>query len=156
MERAAIVGGGLAGFVAYVTLRHGRLAPQEISVFTPSADPAAPWRMRAAAIRQRRMRSESDGHCLPTSFPGLAVRAARRRRSAAPLVRTLFDAYHPTVEEFLEHVDEVRARCGWDLSLVRRRVERVRAVDGGFELDGQGPFRHVLLAPGPPGLALTA
>ena len=32
------------------------------------------------------------------------------------------------------------------------RVERVRAVDGGFELDGHGVFRHVLLAPGHPGL----
>ena len=30
----------------------------------------------------------------------------------------------------------------------------MRAVAGGFELDGHGPFRHVLLAPGHPGLAL--
>jgi hypothetical protein len=28
----------------------------------------------------------------------------------------------------------------------------VRAVEGGFELDGNGSFRHVLLAPGNPGL----
>src|ERR671937_924963 len=109
MERAAIVGGGLAGFVAYVTLRHGRLVPQEISVFTPSADPAAAWRMRAAAIRQRRMRSESDGHCLPTSFPGLAVREARRRWSVAPLLQSAADRYRPPVSAFLEHVDELRA-----------------------------------------------
>src|ERR671936_965729 len=154
MERAAIVGGGLAGFVAYVTLRHGRLVPQEISVFTPSADPAAAWRMRAAAIRQRRMRSESDGHCGATSFPGLAVRAARRRRSVLPLLQSVTDRYHPTVEEFLEHVEELRARSGWDASLVLRSVSRVRAVDGGFEIDGQGPFRHVLIATGHPGLAV--
>jgi hypothetical protein len=32
----------------------------------------------------------------------------------------------------------------------------VRAVDGGFELDGHGIFRHVLLAPGHPGLARPA
>jgi cation diffusion facilitator CzcD-associated flavoprotein CzcO len=148
------VGGGLAGFVAYATLRFGGLEPAEIAVFTTDEDPAAVWRRRAAAIRQRRMRSESDGHCLPRSFPGLAVRAARRRLSVAPLLRTLADAYHPTVEEFLEHVDELRARSGWDLSLVRRRVDSVRAVDEGFQLDGQGPFRHVLLAPGHPGLAV--
>ena len=32
----------------------------------------------------------------------------------------------------------------------------MRAVDGGFELDGEGPFPHVLLAPGHPGLARAA
>src|SRR5439155_1097477 len=78
----AIVGSGLAGFTAYATLRHGGLEPGEIVVFGMADDPAAAWRLRAAAIRQREMRSESDGHCLPTSFPGLAVRAAVRRRSA--------------------------------------------------------------------------
>jgi hypothetical protein len=31
-------------------------------------------------------------------------------------------------------------------------IRRVRAVEGGFELDGHGVFRHVLLAPGHPGL----
>jgi hypothetical protein len=46
----------------------------------------------------------------------------------------------------------VRARSGWDESLHAARIERVRAVDGGFELDGRGRFRHVLLAPGQPGL----
>ena len=47
----------------------------------------------------------------------------------------------------------VRERSGWDESLRPARVERVRAVDGGFDLDGHGRFRHVLLAPGHPGLA---
>jgi hypothetical protein len=32
----------------------------------------------------------------------------------------------------------------------------VRAVDGGFALDGHGVFRHVLLAPGHPGLNIPA
>jgi hypothetical protein len=36
---------------------------------------------------------------------------------------------------------------------VERRVDRVRAVAGGFELDGDGPFAHVVLATGHPGLA---
>ena len=48
---------------------------------------------RAAAIRQRRMRSESDGHCLPTSFPGLAVHEAlapaQPRPAAAQRLRPL-------------------------------------------------------------------
>jgi cation diffusion facilitator CzcD-associated flavoprotein CzcO len=152
--RCAIVGGGLAGFVTYATLRHGGLEPHEIAVFGTETDPAGAWRRRAGAIRQRFMRSESDGHCLPRSFPGLAVREWRRRDDVGPLLRTVVNRYHPTVEDFLAHVAELRADCGWDESLRIARVERVRAVDGGFQLDGHGVFRHVLLAPGHPGLAL--
>jgi cation diffusion facilitator CzcD-associated flavoprotein CzcO len=149
----AIVGGGLSSLVAYATLRHGGLEPDEIVVFGVDRDPAGAWRPRAAAIRQRLMRSESDGHCLPTSFPGLAVRAARRSGSLAPLVLSVLDRYHPTVDDFLEHVAEVREHYGWDGSFRAARVARVRAVSGGFALDGHGVFRHVLLAPGQPGLA---
>jgi hypothetical protein len=148
----AIVGGGLAGFTAFATLCYKGLEPREIAVFGTEDDPAAAWRVRAAAIRQREMRSESEGHCRPTSFPGLAVRAAVRRRSPRPLLASVADRYHPTVEEFLSHVDELRDRSGWDASLHYARIERIRAVDGGFELDGHGTFRHVLLAPGHPGL----
>jgi hypothetical protein len=147
------VGGGLAGFTAYATLRHGGLAAAEIAVFGTDPDPAADWRRRAEAIRQRRMRSESDGHVAATSFPGLAVRSAIRRRDAMPLVESLFDRYHPTVPEFLEHVAEVRERSGWENSFRHRRIGAIRAVDGGFELDEAGVFAHVLLAPGHPGLA---
>lgn len=149
----AIVGSGLAGFTAYATLRHGGLAPADIEVVGPDADPAGSWRPRAAAIRQRRMRSESDGHCHPRSFPGLALRAARRRRTPRPLAETLADRFNPSVEEFLEHVEELRASTGWDESFRRGKVERVRPVSGGFELDGRGPYAHVLLALGHPGLA---
>ena len=154
--RCAIVGGGLAGLVAHATLRKGGLEAAEIAVFGTDVDPAAGFRRRAGAIRQRRMRSESDGHCLPASFPGLAVRAAVRRRTPFPLIQTLFDRYHPTVEEFLDHVERVRTLSGWDDSIRRARIERIRAVDGGFELDGVGVFEHVLVAPGPPGLAMPA
>jgi len=147
-----VVGSGLAGFTAYQTLRRGGLDPDEIAVFGTDADPVGMWRLRAAAIRQREMRSESDGHTLPTSFPGLALRSVRRRRSLTPLVQTVADRYHPTVDEFLEHVEERRERSRWDESVRLARVERVRAVEGGLELDGHGVFRHVLLAPGHPGL----
>src|SRR5919204_3838638 len=152
-SRCAIVGSGLGGLVAYNTLRHGGLEPEEIRVFGVEADPAAAWRVRAASIRQREMRSESDGHCLATSFPGLAVRDALRRRSVVPLLQTVCDRYHPSVEEFLEHVEDVRARSGWDTSFRQACIDRVRAVDGGFEVGGHGVFPHVLLAPGHPGLA---
>jgi len=150
MPRVAIVGGGLAGFAAYLALRRGGV--DDVTVFSPEADPAAAWRRRAAAIRQTHMRSESDGHCLPTSFPGLAVREARNRRSLAPLVASVCDRYHPSVESFLAHVDEQGRASGW--SPVPARVERVRAVDGGFELDSHGVFDHVLLATGHPGIAV--
>jgi hypothetical protein len=81
------------------------------------------------------------------------VREAVRRGSLAPLVATLSNRYHPTVDDFLAHAGEVRARSGWDASFRARRIERIRAVGGGFELDGDGPFAHVLVAPGHPGLA---
>jgi cation diffusion facilitator CzcD-associated flavoprotein CzcO len=152
VERCAIVGSGLAALTAYATLRHAGLEPGEIAVFGTDDDPAAVWRRRAAAIRQTHMRSESDGHAYPTSFPGLAPREALRRRSAAPLLASVLDRYRPAVEDFLAHVDRVRERAGWDESFRPARVERIRAVDGGFALDG-GVFRHVLIAPGQPGLA---
>lgn len=153
MGSCAIVGSGLAALTAYATLRHGGLDPAEIAVFGTDDDPAAVWRRRAAAIRQTHMRSESDGHAYPASFPGLAPREALRRRTAAPLVASVLDRYRPTVEEFLGHVDRIRERSGWEESFRRERIERVRAVDGGFEPDGGEVFRHVLVAPGHPGLA---
>jgi cation diffusion facilitator CzcD-associated flavoprotein CzcO len=147
----AVVGSGLASFTAYQTLRR-ELEPEEIAVFGTDDDPAGPFRRRAAAIRQREMRSESDGHCLASSFPGLAFRSAAARRSPMPLFGSIVDRYHPTVGEFLAHVDRLRERSGWERSLHRIRIERIRAVDGGFELDGHGVFEHVLVAPGHPGL----
>jgi hypothetical protein len=148
----AIIGGGLAALSAYATLRKGGLEPAEIAVFGTDPDPAGAWRVRAAAIRQRQMRSESDGHCGPSTFPGLAVRAARRRGSPLPLLLSVCDRYNPTVEEFLEHVAELRERSGWDESFHRGRIDHVRAVGGGFDVEGRGAFAHVLLAPGHPGL----
>lgn len=160
----AIVGGGLAGFVAYQTLRHAGVAAAEIAVFDPDPDPVGAWRPRAEAIRQVRMRSESDGHCYPTSFPGLAPREAVRRGELMPLVKTACNRYRPSVAEFLRHVDELRVRSGWDESVVLARVDGVTAVAGGFELDlaggtaatGKRLVRHVLLATGHPGHALPA
>ena len=152
--RCAIVGAGLGGFVAYATLRHGGLQSAEIAVFGDDPDPAGAWRVRAAAIRQQRMRSESDGHCFPTTFPGLAAREAARRRTLSPLLLSVCDRYRPTVDEFLRHVDQLREDSRWDESLRPGRVAGVRSVGDGFELEGHGVFRHVLLAPGHPGLSV--
>ena len=154
--RVAIVGSGLGGFVAYATLRHAGLGSEEIAVFGGQADPAGAWRPRAAAIRQRLMRSESDGHCAPTSFPGLAVREAARRRDPSPLVRSVFDRYRPTVDEFLRHVAELRESTRWDESLMLDRVDGIMAADGGFAVGRHGVFQHVLVATGHPGLAVPA
>jgi cation diffusion facilitator CzcD-associated flavoprotein CzcO len=154
----AVVGGGLAGFVAHATLLHGGVPAEDVTVFDASGpDPAAVWRVRAAAIQQRRMRSESDGHCLPTAFPGLAVREALRHGALEPLVLSVFDRYRPSVDDFLDHVADQRARTDWDARVRTARVERIRAVDGGFELDAAagsslGVFRHVLVCVGHPGL----
>jgi hypothetical protein len=154
--RCAIVGSGLAALAGYATLRHGGVQPEEIAVFGTNEDPTEVWRTRAAAIRQRVMRSESEGHLAAADFPGLAVREALRRRTPAPLVASALDRYHPTVEEFVAHTDRVRERSGWSSSFNRRRIDRITPVAGGFDLDGAGVFRHVLVATGHPGLARPA
>jgi hypothetical protein len=150
--RCAIVGSGLAGFTGYLTLRHAGLAAEEIVVLGPDPDPAAAFARRAAAIRQERMRSESDGHCRPRTFPGLAVRAARRRRSALPLVASVCDRYRPPLADFLADVADARERSGYARSFTRRVVSRIRASPVGFDVDGLA-VRHVLVATGHPGLA---
>jgi hypothetical protein len=99
------------------------------------------------------MRSESDGHLAPAAFPGLAVREAMRTVSIAPLLRSVANRYHPSVEDFLAHAESVRRRTGWERSFHVQRVERIRAVECGFTLDGEGAFAHVLIATGHPGLA---
>src|SRR4051794_24582821 len=150
----AIVGGGLVGFCAYVTLLRLGVPAAEVVVLGRELDPAGAWSRRAAAIRQRSMRSESDGHCLPATFPGLALRAAARRRSLRPVAESVLRGYHPSVQEFLAHVVRLREASGWDERVVQREVAQVTAVPGGFLLDGEGPFAHVFLATGHPGLAL--
>ena len=151
--RCAIVGSGLAALATYATLRHGGLQPEEIAVFGTHEDPTEVWRERAAAIRQRRMRSESDGHLAPAAFPGLAVREAVRRGSPLPALRSVANRYHPNVDDFLAHAEAVCRSSGWERSFRVQRVERIRAVERGFTLDGEGPVAHVLIATGHPGLA---
>jgi cation diffusion facilitator CzcD-associated flavoprotein CzcO len=151
--RCAIVGSGLAAIAGYATLRHGGILQEDLTVFGTHEDPTAAWRERAAAIRQQRMRSESDGHVAASSFPGLAVREMLRQGTLKPMLQTATNRYHPLVEDFVRHTGRIVDESGWEQSFVQRRVERIRAVDCGFELDGEGPFEHVLVATGHPGLA---
>ena len=126
-KECAIVGGGLAGLVGYATLRHGGITPAEIAVFGTDPDPAGQWRVRAAAIRQRRMRSESDGHveraagpCLPEDEVGVGrgdvearpentPRCLGRHRDQGPgdLVEVIEGQRHPTAHR--EQYSEVSA-----------------------------------------------
>src|SRR6266540_1527444 len=99
------------------------------------------------------MRSESDGHPFPRTFPGLAAREAARTLDPWPLLLSLADRYRPSVGTFLDSVERARERSGWDESLSPRRISHVTPCHEGFRLDGAGPFRHVLLALGHPGLA---
>ena len=71
-------------------------------------------------------------------------------------MRSVFDRYRPTVDEFLRHVAELRERTRWDESVVLDRIDRITAVDGGFAIGRHGVFRHVLVATGHPGLAVPA
>jgi hypothetical protein len=150
--RCAIVGSGLAALASYATLRRSGVRPEEIAVFGTHADPLEVWRTRAGAIRQERMRSESDGHLAASSFPGLAL----RERSFAAMAQSLTNRYRPPVSLFLWHAERVRERSGWNESFTERRITSVRAVDDGLTIDGEGPFAHVLLALGHPGLQRVA
>ena len=93
-----------------------------------------PTRRRCGAGARRR---SASGGCDPRATATSArrrspgSRCARRggggrsRRSPAAVC----DRYHPTVGEFLEHVEEMRERSGWDESFVRA-ADRARARGG--------------------------
>ena len=86
----------------------------------------APTRPRLEAARRRDPAAgdalESDGHCAPTSFPGWQ-RARRCGGATAPLVLSVCDRYRPTVEEFLRHVERLRAQP-LGQSFVPGRIDR--------------------------------
>ena len=137
----AIVGGGLAGFVAYATLRKGGSS-------RPKSPCSEPTRIRPppGAFARRQFAS---GGCAPRAtaiarrprFPGLAVRAALRRRSFVPLAESVCDRFHPTVEEFLEHVEDLRAKTSWDESFQLARIARVGPWRAGSSWTSTASFR---------------
>ena len=81
------------------------------------ADPPEAWSRTAAAIRQRRMRSESDGHARRPRSRASRAREAVRRRSLVPLRAHACDRYRPTRRGLPR---ARRASCasetGWDES----------------------------------------
>ena len=99
------------------------------------------------------MRSESDGHCLPTSFPGLAVSSVRRRRSLRPLLESRARPLPPD-----------RGRVPRPRRAAARAERLGREPRPAPRRAGRGPSTaassstatarsaHVLLAPGHPGL----
>ena len=100
------------------------------------------------------MRSESDGHCYPTSFPGLAPREAVRRGNLTPLAQTRLQPLPADRARVPRHVDELRERSRWDESVVSPAGRTVSARSTAASSSTARRFRHVLLAPGHPGLAL--
>ena len=155
-ERCAIVGGGLAGFVAYATLRHGGLEPGEIAVFGTDADPAAAWRPRADAIRQR---ADALGERRPLLAALLSrARGRARRCGASSLVPLARDRAATATARRVASSSSTSQSCAGAAAGTRASCDgassSVRAVGGGFDVDGRGVFQHVLLAPGHPGLAL--
>ena len=120
------------------------------------ADPAAAWRRRGGrdpaardALGERRA-LPADVVPRARGARGAAARVARRRSCSS-----VCDRYHPTVEEFLEHVDELRAAhaAGTRASVAPARRAGRAPSTAGSSSTATAPFRHVLLAPGHPGLA---
>jgi hypothetical protein len=77
--RVGIVGGGLAGFSAYQTLRRGGLSPDEIVVSTSRPDPAAVWARQARASGRRTCDPRVTDTACQRRSPARRARGAGRR-----------------------------------------------------------------------------
>jgi hypothetical protein len=154
----AIVGNGVSGLIAFATLRFLGAPTAQIAIYGDHADPLAQFKAYTGAIAQQDMRSESNGHLLPTDFPGFATLLLVRRAAPLPFFKALFDLYHPLVTDVFAQGDALSRQTGLSQSFVRARVGCVERRDGYFALwdeAGQplGQHRHVLLALGYAGLA---
>ena len=150
MERVAVVGGGLAGFVAYLTLLRGGLDPEEIVVFGTGSGPGR-------GVAAARGGDPADAHALGErrALPAVVVPGARRARGAAPALARAARAQRlrplPRDRAGLPRARGGAARRAAAGARGRRAIERITPVDGGFELDGHGAFRHVLARDRPSG-----
>src|SRR5687767_6543271 len=93
-----IVGGGFGALLSYGALRFRGVPAHDIRVFSNTTSPEETWVGFVNMIGQTFMRSESDGHFLPTTSPGLATVEAVASRSLKPIFLSWFDRYHPTVD----------------------------------------------------------
>lgn len=155
IQRAAIVGAGPSGLIAFTALRYRGLAPDEVAVYDDRPALSA-WTQRTDAILQTEMRSESDGHLFPTDYPGFALLDSARTRSLRPLLRSAVNRYHPSRHDIQHHGLAVASYYQLDHSLRPTRVERitfatesephVRLHDASGEVVGRA--RNVLLGLG--------
>lgn len=155
--KVGIIGGGVAALVASVVFRSEGMGAGDVAVFSPHADPLLSIEKYGTAIGQQELRSETEGHFFPTDFPGLALVDSVRLRSARPVVRAAFNAYHPTFADWLAHGRQVAASLP---------TTHVAAVVGDVVYDAReqvfcvydtasrlvGKCEHVVLALGRPGL----
>ena len=154
----AIVGGGLAGFVAYVTLRHGGIrAPRRSRCSTripipsrrgdrgrrPSASGGCARRATATAIRAR-----SQGW--PRARRSAPV---RRARSSRPCATATGRASPWSSSGTSRSCAGAAGGTGASRGIASYSVT---AADGGFAVDDRGTVPHVLIATGHPGLACRA
>lgn len=155
IERAAIVGAGPAGLIAFTALRYRGLRSQDVAVYDDRPGLAV-WTERTEAILQTEMRSESDGHLFPTDYPGFALLDSLRNRSPAPLLLSAINRYHPSRQDIQRHGLAVAAHFDFERS---HRLSRVAGITFSDEPqphavlhDGAGSVlgraRHVLLALG--------
>jgi len=154
IRQTAIVGAGPAGLIAYLILRYHGVPAHQIVVLDDRRDVLDAWAACSAAIAQRAMRSESEGHFFATDFPGFALLDSIRERSPLPLLRSVFNRYHPTLRDVVSHGRGLASYYDLDAS---RRYCRVTAVRREMHpsphltletTDGTVSARHVLLALG--------
>lgn len=156
IHRAAIVGAGPAGLIAYVALRYRGMRAEDIVVLDAEGAPLAGWERYTSAIAQRAMRSESEGHFFATDFPGFALLDALHQASSLPLLRSAVNRYHPSLSAVIDHGRALADHYQMQQSLERAqvgRVERVQEPEPHFRLyDERGGLllraHHVLLALG--------
>jgi cation diffusion facilitator CzcD-associated flavoprotein CzcO len=124
IRRAAIVGAGPSGLIAFAALRYRGLAPDEVAVYD-DRPPLSVWTERTDAILQAEMRSESDGHLFPTDFPGFALLDSARTRSLRPLLRSAINRYHPSRLDIQRHGLAVASHYHLEHCLCAARVDRI-------------------------------
>ncbi len=155
IRRAAIVGAGPAGVIAFAALRYRGLSSADVAVYDDRPALSA-WTERTEAIRQTEMRSESDGHMFPTDYPGFALLDSLRGRTLMPLIRSAVNGYHPSRQDIQRHGLAIAEHYELSTSLEAARVDRLTFVSDPephavlLDMSGDvvGRARHVLLSVG--------
>lgn len=154
--RAAIVGAGVSGFIAYIFLRYLGIPANQIAMFDDSGFSLDSWTRNTGAIDQVSMRSESEGHFFATDYPGFALLESVHRVSPLPLLRSVFNRYNPKLGDVLAHARALDHHYDIREQVIPIRVQSVHRIAGpqthfvlrdalGNEV---GKAAHVLLALG--------